>query len=143
MKKKIAAAIVVILVLGCLASVIATKADKGINLLVIAVRDNGKIESLKCDVKPIIKQEKTLMSIETIANVLGLELNENKQAKTITISNDKTSIQFSTVGPKILVNGGEERLLVEPEIKQGSLLVPIRFVCNKFGYNIAWEDNNE
>ncbi len=141
MKKKIVVAVVLILVLLCAISTFTKETEVGKTILVYAVNEYGLAEKIECDADPFIKQGRTMIPISAIAKALDLELVKNKSEKTIAISNDDNKIIFSTKGPKIEVNGGEERLVIVPEMKKGSLLVPLRFVCDKFGYNVAWEED--
>lgn len=91
------------------------------------------------NVSPYSKNGTTLVPIRFISENMGAIVSWDKYTETVTITKGNTII-ILTVGSNIaLVNGEEIPLNVAPEIKDGSLMVPLRFISDAFNANIYWD----
>ena len=94
------------------------------------------------DVAPYIKDGRTFVPLRFIA--YGFEFTEDnivwdqvKQQVTLTRGDKKIEL---TVGSKtIKVNDQSRDLDVAPEIDQGRVMVPLRFISEGFGADVSWD----
>lgn len=95
-----------------------------------------KSNKLELTVAPFVSDNRTLVPLRFISEVLGASVIWNNKAKTITIKADSTIIL--TVGSsKALVDGKSLTLDVPPDTIQGTTFVPLRFVNEMLGGKIS------
>lgn len=104
----------------------------------IAVIANG--ERLTFDVPPILHNNRTLIPFRAIFEAYGAQdIAWNQELQKATGSVDSTTIEL-TVGSNIaLVNGSHVELDVPPIVKNGRVLVPVRFISEALGYDVEWD----
>jgi uncharacterized protein YkwD len=104
----------------------------------IAVIANG--ERLTFDVPPILHNNRTLVPFRAIFEAYGAQdIAWNQELQKATGSVDSTTIEL-TVGSNIaLVNGSHVELDVPPIVKNGRVLVPVRFISEALGYDVEWD----
>ena len=92
------------------------------------------------NVKPIIKNGRTLAPVRAIAEALGSDVIWNEEAQSVTIVKDDIKIEM-TIGNNIAyVNGVEVVLDTAPEIISDRTLVPVRFIAESFNLTVGWDD---
>jgi len=91
------------------------------------------------NVSPYSQNGTTLVPIRFISENMGSTVLWDKNAQKVTITKGDTIIVL-TVGSKVaLVNGEELSLNAAPEIKDGSLMVPLRFISDAFNADVYWD----
>ncbi|MFD0694955.1 stalk domain-containing protein [Paenibacillus sp. GCM10027628] len=99
-------------------------------------------QQLNFEVSPVIQDGTTLVPMRAVFEKLGLKVEWNASAKTITGTKDGLSIQMQIGNKEVSVNGKIISLEVAPNIIEGSTLVPLRFVGEASGNEIAWDGTN-
>ena len=85
------------------------------------------------DVAPVIRNDRTLVPIRVITEVLGGQVAWNEAAKEVTLTVNGKEIKM-TIG-KVL-----EKYGVAPVIIGGRTFVPVRFVADELGAVTTWDD---
>jgi N-acetylmuramoyl-L-alanine amidase len=85
---------------------------------------------IKCDVKPYIdSQNRTIVPIRFIGENLGFDCNWDQSSKIVTVSGGGTKIILPTGKREAIVNGKTETLDTNAVIKNGRVMVPLRFIA--------------
>jgi hypothetical protein len=136
MKKSIA------LVLATMMSVSALTANVGatdytkVNLLV-----EGK--TVETDQPAVIVDSRTLVPVRVIAENLGSVVDWDADTKTVTFTYGDTVASMEIGGKKLNVTANgvatEVAIDVPATIINSRTMVPVRFLSETFGYNVAWD----
>ncbi|HJV44220.1 MAG TPA: copper amine oxidase N-terminal domain-containing protein [Bacillota bacterium] len=113
-----------------------TKAENSLNLVI-----EGK--QLIPEVPPQIIQGRTLVPIRVISEGLGANVDWNTQSQVVTIQQDKRTIQIPIGKENTTVNGSNVPIDSPAQIIQERTFVPIRFVSENLGINVAWDENSQ
>ncbi|MBP1992028.1 copper amine oxidase N-terminal domain-containing protein [Paenibacillus eucommiae] len=93
--------------------------------------------------KPYIKDGITLVPVRFISENLDAEVEWDGKLKQVTIIDDLSEAKIVlTIGSKTaLVNGKSEQLEVAAIITGESTYVPVRFIAEKLGAKVGWDDS--
>ena len=108
----------------------------------ITVMVNGsKVDFSAYDnVLPYIENERTLIPIRATAESLGLDVEWDGEARTVTVSGGDTRILLTIDSDKAYVNDEEITLDVPARITDERTFVPLRFVSESMGAVVDWDD---
>ncbi|WNR45174.1 C40 family peptidase [Paenibacillus roseipurpureus] len=98
------------------------------------------------EVQPFIDAEGTLqVPLRVLSEKLGYQVGWSKQGDDIvvTLVNKDQQIQLTTNNDQALVNSKPVTLESSPTLKEGSTVVPLRFITETFGSPIVWNDPNK
>lgn len=102
---------------------------------VLANKEGGM--SLIADVPPIVRSNRTFVSIRLITNLLGYPVSWDSRTKTVTVKGPKT-IKL-TIGQKTYtVNGTKKTMDVAPFIMYDRTMVPLRFIAEGMGKSVTY-----
>lgn len=111
----------------------AAEAGKTIKLQIGSRIVNVDNEAVIYDAAPVIRNDRTLVPIRIITEALGGKVDWNGATKEVTLSiNDKEI--------KMAIGKTLEKYGVAPVIIDGRTFVPVRFVADELGANVAWDD---
>lgn len=89
---------------------------------------------------PIIQNERVLVPLRVLADVLGANTTWNDITRTITIEMDNRLIEMNLGNNYVRVDGVATYVDVAPILTNNNrIVVPLRFVSEIFGYEIAWD----
>ena len=111
----------------------AAEAGKTIKLQIGSRIVNVDNEAVIYDAAPVIRNDRTLVPIRIITEALGGKVDWNGAAKEVTLSINDKEIKM-TIGKML------EKYGVAPVIIDGRTFVPVRFVADELGANVAWDD---
>lgn len=94
-------------------------------------------------VTPSVKNNRTLIPIESISEGLGLSVEYLEEFNRVRLSRGNDNIELSINSTKAMVNDEEVGLDTKPFIKDGSTFVPLRFISESFGEEVVWDEKNE
>ncbi len=97
-------------------------------------------EYLKTDVSPVIINGRTLVPMRSIFEKLGAEIKWNDATKTVTGTKNGTEVQIKIDDTKAIVDKEDVILDVAATIVEGRTLVPVRFVSETLGCQVAWDE---
>ena len=115
-----------------------TKQEDGIKQTIVKMQIDSKNLSVngvvyEKDAAPVIRNDRTLVPIRFITESLGGKVDWNGITKTVTLTIDGREIKM-TIGKTL------EKYGVAPVIIDGRTFVPVRFVADELGANVAWDD---
>ena len=102
---------------------------------------NGK--ALFFEEYPYIKNGTTMVPMRGIFEELGVSVEYDAVTKTITAYKGSTVIELVTGSSRARINGGEVYLSVPVENKNGTTMVPARFVSEALGAQVLWDSVNK
>ena len=111
----------------------AAEAGKTIKLQIGSRIVNVDNEAVIYDAAPVIRNDRTLVPIRIITEALGGKVDWNGATKEVTLSINDKEIKM-TIGKTL------EKYCVAPVIIDGRTFVPVRFVADELGANVAWDD---
>lgn len=100
-------------------------------------------ETKTVDLAPFIQNNTTLIPFRTILEELGYSVQWDSKTKTITSSNQSTTIILKINSIYAEVNGETKILSVAPKIVSGRTVVPLRFVSECSGALVSWDQKEK
>lgn len=95
-------------------------------------------EFIYCDEKPYINNDRVYVPLRAVSEVLGADVKWNESDKTVTVTKD-SRIAVLTVGSSdIVINDITESSDVATEIRNGRVMIPIRFISDAFDTIFDW-----
>ncbi|MDF2667735.1 MAG: hypothetical protein K0R67_41 [Paenibacillus sp.] len=101
---------------------------------------NGK--KLNPEVAPQIVNEVTIVPLRIITDSLGAKLTWTDEGQHIKLELDKMVIELQVGNEMATTNGAKEKLEAKPVIVSDKTLVPVRFISEKFGYEVGWDNDS-
>jgi hypothetical protein len=111
----------------------AAEAGKTIKLQIGSRIVNVDNEAVIYDAAPVIRNDRTLVPIRIITEALGGKVDWNGATKEVTLSINDKEIKM-TIGKTL------EKCGVAPVIIDGRTFVPVRFVADELGAEVAWDE---
>ncbi|NLB18767.1 MAG: copper amine oxidase, partial [Syntrophomonadaceae bacterium] len=100
-------------------------------------------ERLYFEVPPINEKGRVLVPMRGLFEKLGADVDWDNDTRLITAVKGSTRVELSPYSNRALVNGKEVLLDVQPIIKEGRTLVPLRFVSTALGADVDWDGVKE
>lgn len=125
-------------------AVISAKVNNFTNIQVIPnikVILNGN--EISFDQPPYIENGATRVPMRKIFESLGATVEYDANTKTITARKGSTIIELATGASTAKINGREMTLTSSVENKNGSTMVPLRFVSEALGAEVVWDGENK
>ncbi|WP_054957685.1 family 10 glycosylhydrolase [Paenibacillus dakarensis] len=104
----------------------------------ISIFLDGK--KLNSDISPYIlpKVNVTMVPTRVISEGLGAQIGWNQGTKTVTVSKDGMQLVLTAGRNNALVNGATISLDASVQIKNGRVMVPLRFISENLGLTVKW-----
>lgn len=99
----------------------------------------GGVE-VETDVAPVIEGGRTLVPLRAVTEALGFEVQWDGPSQTAILTRGETTIMLTADRPDALVNGHLITLDVPPTIRSDRMMVPVRFVAEQIGLDVAWDE---
>ena len=97
------------------------------------INDLARDTSVTMDTVPLIQQGRTLVPVRFIAEKLGGTANWNPVTRTVTINLDNQAIT-------LVIGQTAPGMDIPAQIIDGRTMVPLRFVSERFGAAVGWDD---
>jgi len=97
---------------------------------------------LKCDVAPVIVNDRVLVPARALFEPLGASLKWDDRIKQATVTLDDLTIKLKIGSDTATVNGEKVKLDCAPIIAESRTMFPVRFVAEKLGYIVKWDDKD-
>ena len=94
---------------------------------------------IQTDVAPVLEGNRVLVPIRAVTEALGFEVTWNGSTRTATLIRGDTIIVLTADKAEALVNGQVVTLDVPPTIRSDRMMVPVRFVAEGVGLEVAWD----
>ncbi|BFT74128.1 stalk domain-containing protein [Paenibacillus sp. P36] len=82
----------------------------------------------------------TLVPLRVITSAFGAALSWASETQTVGLTYNGTSISLQIGSTTATVNGKDEQIEVAPELKNGTTMVPLRFISEKFGASVKFDE---
>lgn len=92
-------------------------------------------------VTPYIKNGALMVPTDFAAKALRLDLKADIKGKKVTLSDDSKIMELSASSNFAYINKKSRKVPVKPEVNNGELMVPLRFVAEQFGGKISVDNN--
>ena len=102
----------------------------------IKVKVNGK--AVKFEVNPVVENGSTLVPVGAISAALGFKVSWDKAANQATISKNGNTIVLTINSSSAKVNGEDAVMDVPARIRGERMLIPLRFISEKFDCTVDW-----
>ncbi|PYE51275.1 N-acetylmuramoyl-L-alanine amidase [Paenibacillus barcinonensis] len=86
---------------------------------------------------------KVMVPIRVVSESLGYSVDWKQQSQTVTISKDNTAMQMIVGQKTATVNGSNVDLDAPPLVKNGTTLVPLRFIGEQMGLKVGWNNTTK
>ena len=96
---------------------------------------------LECDVSPVIINDRVLVPARALFEPLGASLKWNDTIKQATVTLDDLTIKLKIGSNYATVNGNSVKMDCAPIISESRTMFPVRFVAEKLGYTVNWDDD--
>ncbi len=97
---------------------------------------------LECDVAPVIVNDRVLVPARALFEPLGAILDWNDSIKQATVTLNTLVIKLTINSDIAVVNGENIKMDCAPIIVDSRTMFPVRFVAEKLGYEVRWDDAN-
>lgn len=115
--------------------------------------NNGESEKVKIDVAPIIENERTLLPMRLIAEIIGIDVKWDEDKRLAIFTKEDRIVKVQIDSSEIEINGVKEKLYSKVKIENDRILMPLTNISKAFGLtngntddgvdqNIEW-DNSE
>ena len=104
----------------------------------IGVTIDGKVQNY--DVMPVNVSGRVLVPMRGIFEALGAEITWRDDIRTVTATKGKKDVIVTIDSLDARIDGQPVTLDVAPAIVEGRTMVPVRFVSEAMGEDVAWDD---
>ncbi|CAM3765160.1 copper amine oxidase N-terminal domain-containing protein [Cohnella lubricantis] len=95
--------------------------------------------SVASDVKPEVRDNRTMVPLRVISEILGAKVHWSKPEVTVTKGDMTVILKLSSAAAE--KNGEIVQLDVKPYLKHNRVIVPLRFVAEAFGCKVNYSDS--
>ena len=108
----------------------------------VAIKLNSRYLT-NLDIQPVIIEERTMIPVRTVANIIGATVGWDAATRTVTITKGNRAIKATIDNREaIIIDNGLTQTVeldVAPVINQGKTMFPVRFLAEIFGLGIDWD----
>ncbi|CAG7624983.1 copper amine oxidase N-terminal domain-containing protein [Paenibacillus allorhizosphaerae] len=90
--------------------------------------------------KPYITNGATLVPLRVITSAFGAALSWDSETQTVGLKSGTTTISLQIGSTTATVNGKTEQLEAAAELANGTTMVPLRFIAEKFGAKVTFDE---
>ncbi|MCH5209874.1 MAG: copper amine oxidase N-terminal domain-containing protein [Oscillospiraceae bacterium] len=105
-----------------------------------AIDVNVNNTRMSFDVEPCIMNERTMVPMRAIFEVLGANIDWNGDTQTVTATRGSDKISLTIGSTVMTVNGTKKTLDSAPVMVDNRTLVPVRAISEALGSNVSWDD---
>ncbi|ADO56208.1 MULTISPECIES: copper amine oxidase N-terminal domain-containing protein [Paenibacillus] len=102
----------------------------------IIVQINNK--PVSGDAEPYIENGSTLVALNMIKSIPGVTINWDNTSKMVTVDNNGTKSTLVAGKKEAMVGGAKVTLSISSVMKNGRVMVPLRFIANASGSQVYW-----
>ncbi|MDO5037321.1 MAG: stalk domain-containing protein [Tissierellia bacterium] len=92
------------------------------------------------DVQPEIKDGRTLLPLRALAQALGFEVEWDEATRTVVLKAQGYRAEIPVDSKTFVVNGVTHESDVQPEIKDGRTMLPLRAISQALGFEVQWQE---
>lgn len=95
------------------------------------------------DTEPVLEDDRTLIPLRYMFEFMGAQVSWNQESKTATVAKEGISIDVTIDNTIAYVNGEAFELDVPPRLIHDRTMIPLRFLTEKLGYHVEWEEETD
>lgn len=95
------------------------------------------------DTEPVLESDRTLIPLRYMFEFMGANVMWNDDTQTATVSKDGINIDITIDNTIAYVNGEAFELDVPARLMNDRTMIPLRFLSEKLGYHVAWEEGTD
>lgn len=92
----------------------------------------GESKKVKIDVAPIIENERTLLPMRLIAEILGIDVKWDEDKRLATFTKEGRIVEVQIDSSEIEINGEKDKLFAKVKIENDRILLPITNISKAF-----------
>ena len=89
---------------------------------------------------PIIEDGRMLVPMRFLFEQMGADVEWNAETQTATAALNNTAVTFAIDDTEATVNNQSATMEVPAQLVNGKTMVPLRFLSEKLGYNVTWNE---
>lgn len=97
---------------------------------------------LVTDMAPVNINGRIMLPVRSVSEALGAEIHWDPSTRTVTAAKEGTDIKLQIDSTTAIVNGETKILDVPASIINGKTFVPVRFIAESFGADVAWNQKD-
>lgn len=94
--------------------------------------NNGESEKVKIDVAPIIENERTLLPMRLIAEIIGIDVKWDEDKRLAIFTKEDRIVKVQIDSSEIEINGVKEKLYSKVKIENDRILMPLTNISKAF-----------
>lgn len=98
---------------------------------------------IKFDTPPVVKEGRILIPVRALTEGFGATVTWDQAKQEVTIQRGEVKIVLQIGNNLAYVNGEEVKIDVPPETINNRTVVPLRFVNEKLGLKVNWDEDSE
>jgi len=106
----------------------------------ISITVNGQL--LSPDVPPLLQGNRLLFPARPLAEALQARVTWNEASRTAVVTTSQTTILFKLDSKEVVKDGEKLSLDVPVQVSRGHIMVPLRFLAEALGAEVAWDERN-
>ncbi|MGD8192234.1 stalk domain-containing protein [Brevibacillus ginsengisoli] len=140
MKKLVSFLIVMLLAVSLNASAIFADSNSQVVIKLKVGSSDVSINGAPATIeKPYLLNNMTMVPLSVVTKAFEASLSFDSKTQTVGLIYGNKSIQFKAGSNKAKVNGKEVLLPVSPQLKNNTMMVPLKFVADSLGASIAYD----
>lgn len=93
--------------------------------------------------KPVIINDRTLLPVRAVVEEIGGTVGWNGETQEVTLSHEQNTILLTIDNTTAYLNGAAQVLDTAPTIINDRTMLPIRFIVESFGCDVAWNGDTQ
>jgi|GEM_PF-1294788 len=107
----------------------------------ITVKINGR--KLFMDTLPVTMNGKTYMYYDTLLKGIGAQASFDESSDTLIIKKGTCIIEWQVNSQIAIINGTQITTQESPQVVNGKIVIPVRFVVESLGDKVTWDNNSK
>lgn len=92
---------------------------------------------------PVIRGDRTLISVRFLFECMGASVDWNDIGRTVTITYGGNTVELAIDSDRAIVNGAEKTLDVPAQLINEKTMIPLRFISEELGFNVNYDETNK
>jgi|GEM_PF-1743833 hypothetical protein len=109
----------------------------------VLIYREGQADVHTLDVAPEAPGGVTMVPLRGVLDFLGAKLDYDGPSQTVVVEDGNTIVKLKAGENIALINEGKVSLLRPAEVKNGRILIPLRFVGENLGYQVTWDPEEQ